>query len=102
MAARGLMTTEEMALALDVSQRTIRAWVSQGIIPVVRITPRTLRFDWGSVLRALGERQVREKRASVRHQGFGRFGHARVFSEADVDFIASEIRRIDEEKGGVR
>ena len=27
-------------------------------------------------------------------------GNARVFTEADVGFIASEIRRIDAEKGG--
>lgn len=29
-----------------------------------------------------------------------RAGNIRVFSEADVQFIASEIRRIDAEKGG--
>ena len=32
----------------------------------------------------------------------GRAGHARVYSESDVRFIASELRRIDEEKGGGR
>ncbi len=30
----------------------------------------------------------------------GRAGNARVFTEADVDRIASELRRIDAEKGG--
>ena len=31
----------------------------------------------------------------------GRAGNAQVFSEADVNHIASELRRIDAEKGGV-
>ena len=30
----------------------------------------------------------------------GRAGNARVFSDVNVDFIAGELRRIDEEKGG--
>jgi len=30
-----------------------------------------------------------------------RAGNARIFSEADVDRIASELRRIDAERGGV-
>ncbi len=30
----------------------------------------------------------------------GRAGNARVFTEDDVQFIASEIRRIDAERGG--
>ena len=30
----------------------------------------------------------------------GRAGNARVFSEADVRYIAAEIRRMDAEKGG--
>ena len=32
----------------------------------------------------------------------GRAGNARVFSEADVNYIAGELRRIDEEKGVIR
>ncbi|MFH1265790.1 MAG: hypothetical protein ABIK89_08675 [Planctomycetota bacterium] len=31
----------------------------------------------------------------------GKAGHARVFTEAAVDRIASELRRIDEERGNV-
>ena len=27
-------------------------------------------------------------------------GNARIFADADVDYIASELRRIDEERGG--
>lgn len=34
--------------------------------------------------------------------GIGWAGHARVFSDADVDFIAGELGRIDEERGRVR
>ena len=32
----------------------------------------------------------------------GRAGQARVFTEADVQHIASELRRIDAERGGAR
>ena len=32
-------------------------------------------------------------------QPVGRAGNVRIFSEADVSFIASELRRIDEERG---
>ena len=33
-------------------------------------------------------------------QPAGRAGNARVFNEADVAYIAAELRRIDREKGG--
>ena len=33
-------------------------------------------------------------------QPSGRAGHVRIFTEADVELIASELRRIDAEKGG--
>lgn len=29
-------------------------------------------------------------------------GHSRIFTEADVEHIASELRRIDEERGGIQ
>ncbi len=32
----------------------------------------------------------------------GRAGNARVYSEGDLQFIAGELRRIDEERGGGR
>lgn len=32
-------------------------------------------------------------------QPCGRAGNARIFSEADVTYLASELRRIDEQKG---
>lgn len=35
-------------------------------------------------------------------QAIGKAGNARVFSEADVSYIASELRRIDAGKGGAK
>ena len=54
----GLLTADELGEALAVSADTVRAWAREGRIPVVRITARTLRFDWQSVLRALAQRQT--------------------------------------------
>ena len=57
----------------------------------------------GEIARRLGEplhRVEYEIRArNIRASGWA--GNARVFTEADVDHIAGELRRIDAEKGGV-
>lgn len=54
----GLMTAEELAEALAVSPETIRAWTRDGVIPGVKITPKSIRYDWQTVLRELGKRQT--------------------------------------------
>lgn len=54
----GLMTPEELAVALGVSPRTIMVWARKELIPAVRITSRCIRFDWKSVLRELSKRQT--------------------------------------------
>ena len=56
----GLLTRAELGEALEVSPGTISRWVREGKIPAVKITPRTMRFDWHSVLRALARYQTQE------------------------------------------
>jgi len=48
-----LMTTAELARALRVRPRAVRSWIKRGLIPVVRIGERTLRFSWPDVVAAL-------------------------------------------------
>ncbi len=54
----GLMTAEELADALAVSPATIMDWARKDMIPAVRISDRTVRFDWHTVLRELAKRQT--------------------------------------------
>jgi len=58
----------------------------------------------GEIARRLGEPVWRiEYLIRARNiSPIGRAGNARIFSEEAVSFIASELRRIDREKGGVR
>jgi excisionase family DNA binding protein len=50
---RRLLVREELAARLRVSPRTIQAWVRNGLIPVIRISSKVLRFDWDDVVAAL-------------------------------------------------
>jgi hypothetical protein len=58
----------------------------------------------GSIAVQLGVPVHRVRYIIDRHRvvSHGRAGNARVFSQADVELIASLIRRIDREKGGDR
>ena len=44
---------------LDVKIGTLYAWVSRGVIPFVRLSPRVVRFRREDLDRWLGERSVR-------------------------------------------
>jgi len=50
---REFLTAVELARRLRVQPETIRAWVRQGRIPAVRLSPRALRFDFDAVVKAL-------------------------------------------------
>jgi hypothetical protein len=44
--AVGKLTTREgIAARYDASKRSVDRWVSQGILPVIRLSPRMVRFD---------------------------------------------------------
>ncbi len=48
-----VLTAEEMAGHLSVKPETITRWARQGLIPVCRLTTKTLRFDVKQVMAAL-------------------------------------------------
>ncbi len=58
----------------------------------------------GEIARRIGE-PIHRVEYIIRARGIrpsGRAGNCRVFTDADVDFIAAEFRRIDAERGGNR
>lgn len=48
-----LMTATELAKRLRVQPGTVSEWVRRGLIPVIRINRKVLRFDADAVLTAL-------------------------------------------------
>ena len=55
---RELLTAEELSRRLKVSPETVRKWARQAKIPVIRISPKVLRFDTEAVEAVLAERPV--------------------------------------------
>lgn len=51
------LTAAELARRFKVSPETIRKWARQARIPVIRISPKVLRFDIQAVETVLAERQ---------------------------------------------
>jgi excisionase family DNA binding protein len=58
--AEGLIKTPEVAQRAKVSRRTVQTWTAQKVIPVVRISPRCVRYKWQDVERALAKFTVKE------------------------------------------
>lgn len=54
---QAFLTTNEVARLLRVRPGTLRRWVRDGVIPVVRIKPKVMRFDASAVRRALADRK---------------------------------------------
>src|SRR5262245_18623180 len=48
-----LLTVDQLADRLHIRPRTVQAWVRQGRIPTVKLSPKVVRFDWLAVLAAL-------------------------------------------------
>jgi excisionase family DNA binding protein len=60
-----LLNADELARILDVRPATIRRWARQGILPEIRIGPKTRRFCYGDVLAALRKRAPRQSAEGV-------------------------------------
>ena len=50
-----IVTAEELAVILEVKPATVLGWARKGLIPVLHLTPKTLRFDLQSVLNTVKE-----------------------------------------------
>ena len=50
-----LLTTRELAKRLRVSPETVRGWARRGAIPVLRLSPKVIRYELEAVLAALTE-----------------------------------------------
>lgn len=55
-----LITAQELAERLKLTPETVKLWAREGKIPVIRITPKTVRFDPVAVLAALSQREKGE------------------------------------------
>ena len=58
----GLVTKKIIAKAASVSTRCVELWMARRLIPVVRLSPRCVRFHLPSVLAALRRLEVKEMR----------------------------------------
>jgi excisionase family DNA binding protein len=52
-----LLSADDLAARLRVRPSTVRAWARADRIPAIRIGPKTLRFDFAEVLRAIRARR---------------------------------------------
>lgn len=66
-----LVTAGEVAEILGVTVGTVRRWARAGRIPIIRLSPRVLRFDPEAVLSALAAEAGAEKPGDA-HQGAAR------------------------------
>jgi hypothetical protein len=57
--ASGLVTKKTVAKAACVSTRCVELWMQRRLIPVVRLSPRCVRFHLPSVLGALRRLEVK-------------------------------------------
>lgn len=48
-----ILTAEELSKRLKVSPDTVLLWAQQGKIPKIKVSAKTVRFDWQEVVRAL-------------------------------------------------
>jgi phage terminase Nu1 subunit (DNA packaging protein) len=59
-----LLNKRELAAFLKISLRALENWQSSKKIPVLKLAPRTVRFDLCRVLAALAKYEIRETGAS--------------------------------------
>jgi excisionase family DNA binding protein len=56
-----LLKLQELAARLRISPATVRRWMNEGIIPAIRLTPRTIRFDVDAVVDAIVTRSANRR-----------------------------------------
>ena len=58
---RELLTVNELAALLKVHPKTVRAWVKQGKIPVIKMPGRGVRFDQDKIEKWIETRTIRQR-----------------------------------------
>lgn len=58
-----IVTVMQLAQRLQLKPETIRIWARKGLIPSLHPTPKTLRFEMDSVLKAMGKITVSRREA---------------------------------------
>jgi excisionase family DNA binding protein len=56
-----ILTTEGLARRLQVRRETVRRWARDGRIPVLRVSEKVVRYDYGEVIEALRARGRRKE-----------------------------------------
>ncbi len=70
-----LLTAADVAQRLGIKPRTVLQWALRGHLPVLRISPKVVRFDWHEVLGAIRESAEPEHRRTFpSFSGFSRGG----------------------------
>jgi excisionase family DNA binding protein len=54
-----LLTADEIAERLRLRPRTVRQWARRGLIPVIRLSPKVVRFELADVVAAVRSRAPR-------------------------------------------
>jgi excisionase family DNA binding protein len=58
--ATELVTARELAKRLRVSPETVRMWTRRGLIPVLRLSPKVIRYNAEAVVAALSTTPAKE------------------------------------------
>jgi excisionase family DNA binding protein len=66
-----LITADELAEVLQVSKRTVKYWLADGVIPAAVHEGQVLRFDLPAVKKALAKRATKKIRPLPRTAGAG-------------------------------
>lgn len=66
-----LLTADELAESLQVSKRTVKTWLGEGVIPAAIHEGQVLRFDLPTVKKALAKRATKKTRPIPRPAGAG-------------------------------
>lgn len=57
-ASDGLLSKRGLAPRLQISVRTLDAWMKRGLVPFIKIGGKTVRFRLADVIQKLSERRV--------------------------------------------
>ena len=57
-----IITPDETAKRLKLTRRELDEAARRGVIPLIRVSGRTIRYNWGDVIKALEKVTIRKKK----------------------------------------